>query len=349
LLHERFQALGGDAAKGLIFLPCELIEHNGRSLQQAILRHAEAWNLSADFREWLSHANCFLNTLVDRIVPGYPRDEAAALAEEFGYEDKLLDSGELFHLWVIEGPRHLAEELPLDRAGLNVVWTDDLAPYRTRKVRILNGAHTSTVLAAFLAGIDTVGQMMDDATFGGLVRKAVFEEILPTVPLADHEKTQYAEAVLDRFRNPFIRHELLSISLNSVSKWRVRVLPSLQDYLRQKKSLPPALAFSLAALIRFYDGVSLDGVAVQGSRGGATYPIRDEPSVLAAFRQAWANYREKLDTHRLATEVLANRLLWGDDLTGLPGFADAVAKGLDAILSRGIHAAVESVVQGEPS
>ena len=274
LLYERFQFFHADPAKGLIFLPCELIERNGDNLQRIVLHHAQAWDLGREFCEWVQSSNYFLNTLVDRIVSGYPRDEAAALTEVLGYEDALLDAGEIFHLWVIEGPQGLAEEFPLHKAGLNCVWTDDLTPYRTRKVRILNGAHTVSVLAAFQAGLDTVREMVEDPLFGRFLEKAVFAEILPTVPLAEDEKTVYAKAVLERFRNPFVKHALLSIALNSVSKWKVRVLPSLLGSLQQNRRLPPALTFSLAALIHFYRGTAAGGpeAARDARRQGVCHP-----------------------------------------------------------------------------
>ncbi len=345
LLVERFRAVEGDPAKGLIFLPCELIDRNGDTLRLCILRHAEAWNLGPDFRRWIDEHNQFLNTLVDRIVTGYPRDDAARLAGELGYEDKLLDAGELFHLWVIEGPARLASELPLDKAGLNVVWTDDLTPYRTRKVRILNGAHTAGALIAFQAGLDTVQEMMLDPLLGAFLRKAVLEEILPAVPLGEREKRKYAETVFERFCNPFLKHALLSIALNSVSKWRTRVLPSLLDFLKANGRLPPALTFSLAALVHFYRGQRGDPMELRGRRGDSPYPIRDEPAVLDFFERSWAAHRAGRSTRELATAALANRAFWDADLNAVPGLTETVAAGLDAILEHGARGAVSMVLE----
>lgn len=345
LLAERFRAVAGDPAKGLIFLPCELIERNGGNLRQCVLRHAEAWSLGPEFRRWIEEHNHFLNTLVDRIVSGFPRDDAARLAGELGYEDQLLDAGELFHLWVIEGPARLAGELPLDKAGLNVVWTDDLTPYRTRKVRILNGAHTTSVLIAFQAGLDTVHEMMLDPVLGAFVRKAVLEEILPGVPLGEQEKREYAEAVFERFCNPFLKHALLSIALNSVSKWKTRVLPSLLDFLKANGRLPPALTFSLAGLIHFYRGQRSDSTELRGRRGDSQYPIRDDPAVLDFFEKAWAAHGAGGGTCDLAAAVLANRSFWDADLSALPGLTETVAAGLDAILAHGARDAVSVVLQ----
>ena len=332
LLVERFRAVQGDPAGGLIFLPCELIDRNGDNLRRCVLRHAEAWNLEPEFVHWIAEHNHFLNTLVDRIVSGYPHDDAPRLAGELGYEDALLDVGEPFHLWVIEGPARLAMQWPLDRAGLNVVWTDDLTPYRTRKVRILNGAHTTSALIAVEAGLNTVHDMMLDPVLGVFVRKAVLEEILPGVPLRDREKREYAEAVFERFGNPLLKHDLLSVALNSISKWKTRVLPSLLDFLKTNGRLPAALTFSLAALIHFY-------------RGGSKHPIHDEPAALDFFEKAWAVHRADRDTCRLATSVLANRRLWDADLTDVPGLAAAVTASLDAVLEHGARDAVSRVLR----
>jgi tagaturonate reductase len=345
LLYERFQAVGGDTARGLVFIPCELIEHNGAKLKEYVLKHAAAWKLGDAFNAWLESANAFLSTLVDRIVPGYPRAEAEKLAQELGYTDGLLDTGEIFHLWVIEGPAKYAEELPLHKAGLNVIWTDDMTPYRTRKVRILNGAHTACVLASFLGGLDTVGEMMDDPLFGRFIRHAVFDEIVPALPMEEGEKKAYARAVLERFQNPFIRHELLSISLNSVSKWKVRVLPSLLDTIKNTGKLPAALAFSLAALIAFYKGVpATDGRSLEGKRNGAAYPIRDDADVLAFLAAQWKAAGTSGNLCALAQAVLSQKGFWGQDLTLLPGMTQAIAAGLQAIEANGARAAAEAVL-----
>lgn len=310
LLYERFQAVCGDPARGLVFLPCELIDRNGATLRQYVQCHAERWNLGGDFAAWVTGSNHFLNTLVDRIVTGHPGDEAPQLMRDLGYEDALLDTGEWFPLWVMEGPRQLAEELPFHRAGLNVVWTDDLTPYRTRKVRILNGAHTATVLAAFHGGLNTVREMVEDPVFGPFVRRTVFDEILPTVPLDERQRTDYAHAVLERFRNPFVRHALLSISLNSVSKWKVRVLPTLLDYVQTRGTLPPLLSFSLAALIHFYRGERSSTTSWVGRRDGDCYPIRDEAAVLEFFAQVSNADESNRQPRELTAAILGHTSLW---------------------------------------
>lgn len=340
LLHARYQALGGTAQSGLVLLPCELIEANGANLKRIVLEHARRWGLEPGFAAWIEEHNHFLNTLVDRIVPGYPRDEAAALFAKWGYEDTLAVAGEPFHVWVIEGPAELAEELPLHKAGLNVVWTDDLQPYRTRKVRILNGAHTASALAAYGAGLDTVKSMMDDATVSAYLNTVMFEEIVPFVPLPEDERQQYAATIMERFGNPYIRHELISITLNSVSKWKVRVLPSLKDYVTRFGEAPSGLSFSLAALLRFYRCETVAGDCV-GTRDAGTYPIKDSAEALATLGAAWAAHGT--DPKALVEAVLADARLWGEDLTRIPSLAHWTAHHLDAIQTNGMRAAMAEV------
>lgn len=245
LLYHRYE-LGLD---GFIILPCELIDNNADTLKECVQKYAKLWNLGDDFITWLESKNDFCNTLVDRIVTGYPKDEAEKLWEEIGYRDDFLDTGEIFHLWVIEGNHE--KELPFVKAGLNVVWTDDARPYKKRKVRILNGGHTSMVLGAYMYGLETVGDCLKDETVSAFLRKCIFDEIIPTLGNSN-EDIEFGNAVLERFANPFIKHMLLSIALNSVSKFAVRVLPTILEYKDKFNKYPPALTFSLAALIAFY-------------------------------------------------------------------------------------------------
>lgn len=244
-LYKRFQA----GLKGFILLPCELIDNNGDNLKECILKYADLWELGVDFKNWLESDNDFCNTLVDRIVTGYPRDEAEDLCKQIGYTDNLIDTAEIFHLWVIEG--HHEDELPFNKAGYNIVWTDDAKPYKKRKVRILNGGHTSMVLGAYLYGLETVGECLKDEKVSAFLKKCLFDEIVPTLGDTDTDK-QFASAVLERFANPFIKHQLLSIALNSVSKFQVRVLPTILEYKDKFGEYPKALTFSMAALISFY-------------------------------------------------------------------------------------------------
>jgi len=344
LLWARFQVLGGTAKTGLVFLPCELIEANGTKLRKFVLEHARAWKLSKDFVQWVEKHNHFLNTLVDRIVPGYPANEAKELFAELGYEDTLLVAAEPFHLWVIEGPKHLADELPLHKAGLDVVWTDDLQPYRTRKVRILNGAHTASALAAYSAGLDTVQSMIDDSVVSKYLNTLMFDEIVPFVPLPDAERKQYAATIMERFANPNIRHELISITLNSVSKWQVRVLPTIKDYAAKNGKAPKLLSFSLAALINFYHGNSDAQGEYTGKRDANSYAIKDSADVIKALADAWAGWSDGQDATALVQQVLSNTALWGEDLTAVPGLAAQVAKALNRIKDEGVKAAISELL-----
>lgn len=245
LLYKRFR-LG---LKGFIILSCELIDHNGEELEKCCLHYADLWGLGEEFKTWLVQENDFCSTLVDRIVTGFPRDEHEELCRRIGEQDNMMDTAEIFHLWVIQGSHE--DELPLQKAGFHVVWTDNVDPYKKRKVRILNGAHTSMVLGAHLYGLKTVGECLKDEKVSALLRKCIFGEIIPAIGDTEDNR-KFGEAVLERFSNPFIKHMLLSIALNSVSKFRARVLPTILEYRDMFGSCPQGLTFSLAALIAFY-------------------------------------------------------------------------------------------------
>ena len=339
LLKARFDAIGGAAAPGLVILPCELIEKSGATLRRIVIEHARRWGFSAASIAWIGERCRFFDTLVDRIVPGYPKGEVESLFDEWGYRDPLAIAAEPFHLWVIEAPEDVAKTLPLARAGVNIVWTDDIVPYRERKVRLLNGTHTASALAAFLSGLDTVFEMVQDPLFARFVNRVAFDELAPCVPLPEPERLDYARSVLERFGNPFIRHELISIALNSVSKWRVRLLHPIKHALSGGTGAPRLLAFSLAALLWFYRGTTGDGAYV-GTRQKGEYPIRDEPQVLEIMARAWALERA-VGSGACATQLMADTRLWGEDLTKLGNLgADALAA-FEAIERRGVRAALE--------
>lgn len=340
-LYERYQAVNGDAAKGLIILPVELIEENGKKLRRCVLSCAEDWKLEDSFFHWLKEGCIFCSTLVDRIVTGHPA-EAEEICAKLGYADELLDVAEPFGLWVIESDTDISAEFPMDRAGLPVVFTTDQRPYRERKVRILNGAHTSTVLAAYLTGLDTVGECMADPMMRAFMEHAVMQEIVPTVPLPRPEAEAFAASVFERFENPFVRHEMLSISLNSVSKWKARVLPSLRDSLAANGKLPPLLTFSFAALLAFYTGKKADAENYQGSRDGKEYPIRDGKDILAFFAEQSAK-----PAAAYVDAVCAREDFWGMDLNTVPGFAEKVVAALTGIRENGMKAAVASLLEQE--
>jgi tagaturonate reductase len=345
-LHHRWQHFAGAQRAGLIIIPCELIDKNGDTLKRIVLQYAKEWKLEEAFTTWVEQACDFCNSLVDRIVPGYPREEADALCQKLGYKDNLLDAAEIFHLWVIECHKNFhGDELPFDKAGLNVVWTDDMSFYRTRKVRILNGAHTMTVLAAHQAGLDTVEECIKDQMVYSFMRKGIFEEIIPSMDGNKAELEKYAEDVLERFANPYIRHLLMSISLNSTSKFKTRDLPSLLGYLDKKGTLPKRLVFSLAALISFYQGTEKDGAALKGDRNGQTYLIQDSPEVLARFAQLYGEGGDaSAKAARLAKGILSESSWWGQDLTKVPGLEAMVADYLARIWTDGIQATMQSVL-----
>jgi len=340
LLLARFKAFGGSPESGLVFLPTELVEANGSKLRNFVLQLAQAWHLPAEFVAWVQSHNVFCNTLVDRIVPGFPAAEAESLYADAGYRDPLMVAAEPFLLWVIEGPSKIADELPLHKAGLDVVWTDDLQPYRTRKVRILNGAHTASSLASFSAGLDTVREMTEDPVVSKYLNQVMFEEIVPFVPLPDAELKAYAETIMERFANPHIRHELISIALNSVSKWQVRVLPTVKDYAAKYGKAPAGLAFSLAALLNFYCGKFADTGDYMGLRREQTYPIKDNADILAIMHAAWNG---ATDMARVASTLLADTRLWGEDLTRVPGLVEQTAAALARIKAVGVKAAMSEL------
>ena len=321
-LYERYKAFNGDPQKGLLFLPVELIDNNGAELKRIVLKYAEEWELGQEFTEWVNTANEFTSTLVDRIVTGYPRDEISYFEEKLGYKDNIIDTSELFNLWVIEGDKKWADKLPVHKTDANVIWTDDVKPYKKRKVRILNGAHTSTVLAAYLAGFDIVGDFMKDDTVRTFMNDVIYKEVISTLDLPKEELESFAAAVNDRFANPYIKHNLLDIALNSCSKFNARCLPSLLGYVEEKGELPKCLTFSLAAFIKFYQGEWKDGVYTGTRKDGTQYPLRDDEAVIRFFADAWAEN----DAEKTAESVLSNKDFWsGKDLTEVPGLKDAVA------------------------
>lgn len=302
-----------EGLRGFILLPCELIDKNGDRLKECVLKYSRDWGFGGEFEQWINEENHFTNTLVDRIVTGYPRDTAAEMEKEFGYLDNVIDTAEIFHLWVIEGDKKYAEEIPFHKIGLNVLWTDDVTPYKKRKVRILNGAHTMMVPAAYLAGLETVKDAMDDELVYSFMKQGMFNEIIPTLDLPKDELDQFANDVIERFKNPFIKHYLLSIALNSVSKYKVRVLPSVLRYIKDNGSEPKRLVFSLAALIAFY----------------RTDAANDDAEVMEYMKKA------------SAADILLKTEYWGEDLSFL---LPSVSRYLDDIEKNGVRKAMAKVV-----
>ena len=338
LLYERFRA----GEKGVVILSCELIDNNGKELEKCVLRHIEDWKLGEAFRKWIETENMFCSTLVDRIVPGRIRDkeEAERLENENQYEDQLMDVGECFGVWIIEGPKELEERLPFKKAGLNVHVVPDVTPYKKRKVRILNGAHTGFVLGAYLSGQNIVRDCMHNETIKGFMNKMLYDEIIPTLPLDKNDLTEFAAAVEDRFNNPFVDHELMSISLNSTSKWRARNLPSFKEYIAEEKRLPVCLTMSLAAYIAFYSNEiqerTEDGLICRRPKGD-TYKIQDDAWVLDFYYQHRTD-----DVPDLVHAVLTNEKMWGEDLCNVENLEKTVVENLILIRNEGAEAAYAS-------
>ena len=335
-LYERYTHFEGALDKGLVILPVELIDDNGIHLKECVLKLAALWILGDEFVAWIKEACVFTSTLVDRIVTGYPRDEVKELCEEFGYQDNLIVTGEPFALWVIESDKDISEELPLPKAGLPVIFTDNQKPYKQRKVRILNGAHTSFVLASYLAGNDIVLESMQDELVFKFMKDTIFDEVIPTLTLPKDDLVDFANAVITRFNNPYVKHALLSISLNSVSKWRARCMPSFLGYIENEGKLPAHLTFSLAALMAFYTGTEIRDKALIGHRDGAEYNILDDAAVLEFFA---ANSSK--DAAEFAHAVLSNVDFWGQDLSAIAGLDEAVSTYLNDIRTMGMRAALE--------
>ena len=334
-LFERFRYFEGASDKGLIMLPVELIDDNGIHLKECVLKQIDNWNLGEEFKNWVETSCVFCSTLVDRIITGYPKGEDEKLWEEWNYRDELIVTGEPFALWVIECPKDISAEFPLDKAGLPVIYTDNQKPYKQRKVRILNGAHTSFVLASFLCGNDIVLQSMEDEDILKFIQKTIYDEVIPTLTLPKKDLEDFAQAVITRFKNPYVKHALLSISLNSVSKWRARCLPSFLGYIEQKKTLPAHLTFSLAALMAFYTGSEIRDGALIGHRGEEEYKIMDDAAVLEFFA---ANSSK--DAKEFTEEFLAREDFFGQNLNEIEGLTDAVSEYLDDIRKLGMREAI---------
>ena len=325
---------------GFIILSCELIDHNGEELKRCVNEYIKQWGLGDEFASWVDKENIFCSTLVDRIVPGYPRNEAEQIWEELGYEDQILDTGEVFGAWVIQGPQSIKDEFPFEKAGLPILVVDDVTPYKQRKVRILNGAHTSFVLGAYLSGQDIVRDCMKDEVIKGFMNKTLYDEVIPTLDLPKDDLLNFASAVSERFANPYIDHQLLSISLNSTSKWKARCMPSLLTYAeRNNGALPPCLTFSFAAYMDFYRAGKEKGEGcLIGKRGEDTFEIKDDQWVLDFYY----DHRDD-DNKAIADAVIDNEQMWGTELKDLPGFKEQVIRYLDLIDKEGMYNAMKSI------
>lgn len=333
LLYHRFQYFNGDPQKGLIIMPCELIFQNGHVLKKTIEQYIDLWNLGEDFRKWFETACRVYATLVDRIVPGFPKKDIDKIQQKLQYEDRMVVQGEAFHLWVIEAPEELENEFPARKAGLNVLFVPSEAPYHARKVTLLNGPHTVLAPVAFLSGVNIVRDACQHPVIGAFIREVMFNELMETLDLPKPELMQFAEDVLERFNNPFVDHQVTSIMLNSFSKFATRDLPGLKVYLQRKNKLPEGIVLGLAAIITYYKGgVRADGTA---------YSPNDLPEIVSFMQALW----EKDDIREMAEKILAADWIWHEDLNKIPGLTDRLAYYLQAIQKDGMLNVVTALMK----
>lgn len=332
LLYHRFRTFNGDKSKGLIIFPCELIFLNGHKLKETIYQYIELWALGEDFKAWFTDACGVYATLVDRIVPGFPRKEIDGIKAKLDYNDNLVVQAEVFHLWVIEAPASVAKEFPADKAGLNVLFVPSEEPYHERKVTLLNGPHTVLSPVSFLSGVDIVRDACQHEVLGKFIHKVMFEELLGTLDLPKEELVKFANDVLERFNNPFVDHSVVSIMLNSFPKYETRDLPGLKIYLKRTGKLPEALVLGLAAIITYYKGgVRKDGVKIEPN---------DAPEIIEMVQGLWASG----DFRKVAEGVLGATSIWGEDLNNLSGLTDMVTGYLKAIDEKGMIDVVKEIL-----
>jgi len=327
LLFERYKKFDKAKDKGFVIIPCELIDYNGEKLKEVILQYIQLWNLEDDFKVWLEESNTFCSTLVDRIVTGYPKEEMESIENEIGYKDNFITTSEYFYLFVIQGPKWLEDEFKLKEVNLNIKIVDDIKPYKTRKVGILNGAHTAMVPVAYLYGHDFVKESVEDEIVGQFIKNTLSQEIIPAINMDKNELEEYSKAVISRFRNPYIKHKLMAISLNSMAKFNSRVMPQLLEYKNKFNKLPDRLVFSLASTILFY----------RGKRGQEIIELNDDKNILDFYKELWNSYdKEQISLSDIAEKVLAHKQFWNRDLNEIEGFKDILAYYLKLIEEKGI-------------
>ena len=343
-LKRRYDA----GKKGLYIIPCELIDHNGATLKEVLVKLANHLNMDAKFVKWVAEENKYFNTLVDRIVPGYPRDNAAQFQQDLGYQDQNMVVGEIFHLWCIDAQtvedknvqkknlEELKNLLGTEKAGLNVLFVDSIVPYKQRKVKILNGSHTTLVPVSYLAGIDAVRETIEDEQLGKWVKEFIFDEVIPTIDIPHNQMVDYSNSVLERYMNPYVHHLLMSIALNSSTKYKERVLPSVLQNIKNLNKLPKHALFSLAALMVFYRGVRLSD--------GNKIDIQDTNTAwLELLAKLWADYANNKDAKALVSAVLGYEAHWGVNLNEFEGVTEFVTKSLEAILTFGVREAIKKL------
>lgn len=330
LLFERFKKFNGAPHKGLHIICCELIENNGSTLQEYVLKHARFNQLGNDFEKWLTEHCHFYDTLVDRIVPGFPKDTINDIKKEIGFDDNLVVKGEYFHVWAIGGNTLIKEKLPLDKAGYNVLFMEDIRPFRAKKVRILNGAHTAMVQIGLLMDCQTVKNTFDTPEIEQYIHKMVETEVLPVIDGNREEVKYFAEKIVERFYNPFIKHYLKDISLNSLSKWETRDFPTVKDNYMKFGKTAPLTTFSFAAMLVLYSGQS-----------GVTFMPNDTPEFIELIRSSFNKHNIK----KWVTTIVHNKDMWTEDLSAIPHFIDEVSTYVTAILQNGIQKTLLQLIQ----
>lgn len=334
-LFERYLTFNGDNKKGLIIIPCELIDYNGEKLKEIVLKYADLWNLEDNFKNWLKNSNVWCSTLVDRIVTGFPQDEKEELKKELGYDDQFMVTGEYFYLFVIQGPKWLEKEFKLDEFPLNIKIVDNIMPYKLRKVAILNGAHTAMVPISYLYGNNTVLETMNTPIIEEFIRELIFDEIIPTLNMNQEELINFANSVINRFKNPYIKHQLISISLNSMFKFKTRLLPELLEYSKLKKELPKKIVFSFAALICFYRGI----------RNGEKINLIDDEKFLTLYSKLWNEYDRTLEgAEKIAKIILSLDSHWEVNLSDIDGLTSLLGKYIYEITENGVKSPLKEVL-----
>jgi len=341
LLLQRYTYFKGDYSKGFIFLPVELIEKNGDNLKKCILQYCDLWNLDAGFKSWINDANIFCNTLVDRIVSGYPKSEEETMWQDFGYRDELMVTAEPFGFWAIGSEKiELVKKGLHLKSGVEIVMAEDIEPYKQRKVRILNGAHTATVMGGYLCGKDIVEECMHDDVIRNYMLSCIYDEIIPNINLDKKVLNDFADSVVERFKNPFIKHKLLDICLNSTSKWKARVMPSFVDYYNSEGAIPKLLTLSFAMYIAFYKGLKKDEEGYYNLRNGQRYKVFDDEYVLETYRQNGDN-----NSDEIIKIIMTDKNLWDMDLTEFDGFYEAVCSYVYEFEKYGVKAVIAKVME----
>lgn len=332
LLYHRFKTFEGDKDKGFIIFPCELIFLNGHKLKETIYQYIDHWKLEDAFKTWFTEACGVYATLVDRIVPGFPRKEIDAIKEKLQYDDNLVVQAEVFHLWVIEAPESVAKEFPADKAGLNVLFVPSEEPYHQRKVTLLNGPHTVLAPVSYLSGVDIVRDACQHEVLGKFIHRIMYDELMETLDLPKDELVRFANDVWERFNNPFVDHSVVSIMLNSFSKYQTRDLPGLKTYLERKGELPKGLVLGLAAIITYYKG--------EPRPDGAGCEPNDAPEILQLLKDLWATG----SVQQVAEGVLGATSIWGEDLNHIPGLTALLLNYLQIIQDKGMLNVVKEII-----